>query len=62
MQAPYHQLIQELRSRYPGTRNPNAHKAWQEAVYQEASKVQDVGREVFVYMCLSAQGTSCGNA
>jgi hypothetical protein len=54
----YQELIQQLRSSYPGTRNLESHKAWQASVYREANKVQDMEREVFVYMCLSARALS----
>lgn len=51
----YQELVQRLRSSYPGTRNLESYRAWQATVYREANKVQHVEREVFVYMCLSAR-------
>jgi hypothetical protein len=61
MQPPYQKLVHQLRSCYPGTRDREAHKVWQAAVYRAAGKVQDVEREVFIYMCLSAHASACGN-
>lgn len=62
MQATSQQLIQSLCARYPGIQDAPAQRAWQDAVYREADKVKDIGREVFLYLCFSVRGPSSGNA
>jgi hypothetical protein len=58
----YQQLVQQLRASYPGTQDREAHLAWQNAVYREAQKVQEVEREVFVSMCLAARASTGSKA
>jgi hypothetical protein len=62
MQPTSQHLIQSLQARYPGTQDPSAQKAWQDAVYRAANNVDDIGREVFLYLCFSVRGRSSGNA